>query len=96
MESNDGCVCIDYRIRQLEKLISSLVNSYQSLNMNTNSPSTDSGYITNPSNNIMNGGSSNGSSISLNSLWNFGLVIMALLLLASFLRQPKSKSTKKE
>ena len=92
MESNE-CICYNFLAKQLETLMTSLANTIQGIQMNRNSPSTDSGFYQPESL------QTTANSINTSFLSGFGLnsTVLSLMLIAiifGFLNSGK-KQTKK-
>jgi hypothetical protein len=96
MESN-SCICIGNILKQLESMLNALLHTTGNVMLNTNTPSTDSGYVT-----------SNGSTLNRNintdfgstSIWNINnvfygllLVLAAILFFSKFKNGFKNKSS---
>jgi hypothetical protein len=92
MESNE-CICINYFVRQLQAAINSLARTTLSLQLNSNLPSTDSGYV-NQSPQQLNPQGMNNTWLSLdNGL--FALLILGAILAYFLSVRAKKQSTLK-
>ncbi len=88
MESNN-CVCINYYLKVLEKMLNSIINATVQVTQNANTPSTDSGYVANrnPGQNF----NSNLGSDWLSTSFYTGMILIALLLLFNGMKKRQSK-----
>jgi hypothetical protein len=97
MESND-CICVNYYLKVLQNMLNSIANASVMIARNSNTPATDSGYITNQNSNGqgVQSGNSGQNNFLMSTDWistgfYLGMIIIAILLLLNGLKKKKSK-----
>ena len=91
MESNE-CICLNYLLSNLQKMINSLLSTTSTVMMNTNTPATDSGYLRNEGGNGQDVTSPGNFNSYLNTTFYTFLIIVALMLLMTRLRKGANNS----
>ena len=88
MESNN-CICINHYLKIIENMLNSLVNASVQIARNTNTPSTDSGYIAN-GNGVENFQPPQSNTNWLSTGFYLGIIIIGLLILLTGTKRKQS------
>ena len=91
MESS-SCLCIHNILKALEQMVISLLVTSGHIRLNSNTPATDSGYVTTPRENLINNNNSNTNSNLTLGFYAIMIATALLLIMSGLKKKTLSKS----